>query len=231
MRRGWMWCGLLGVLGLMHVAWGQDFTTGLAAYWPADAGSGTTLADSTGNGHTATFGASTAAPTWMTGASCKIGAACVRFDGVNDIATFTGISLGTTYTLAMWVFPETGTAPDYGQLLGDLYLMHNTLQLNFWYTVDHFSTTSLTTTVWNHVAMVSSAGTITYYINGTTAGGPTGAPPMTAIDMGNNGSAEAFLGRLDDMRIYTRALTQADITALVAFTGAAASSRKRISAY
>jgi hypothetical protein len=54
---------------------------------------------------------------------------------------------------------------------------------------------------------------------------------MTAIDMGNNGSNEAYLGRLDDIRIYTRALTQNDITALVAFTGAAASNRKRISAY
>jgi Concanavalin A-like lectin/glucanases superfamily len=230
MVRGWVWYGLLGVLGLMRVASGQVFNDPIA-YWPADAGSGTTLADSTGNGHTATFGASTAAPTWLTGASCQIGAACVRFDGVNDIATFTGISLGTTYTLAMWVFMETGTPPQYGQLLGDLYVMQDTRQLNFWFTSDHRSTGSLTANTWQHAAMVSSGGTITFYINGISSGGATGAPAMTAIDMGNNGSSEAFLGRLDDIRIYTRALSQADITALVAFTGTAASSRKRISAY
>lgn len=69
---------------------------------------------------------------------------------------------------------------------------------------------------WNHVALVYSAGTATWYINGTAAG--SGPVAITASAQGAYIGAVTslnylFTGSMDEFRIWNTARTQADIQA------------------
>ena len=79
----------------------QIVPDGLVAYWTFDEGSGTTAADSSGNGNTAILENGTA---WSTGI---IGAGSVRMDGVDDRAIIRTASFGGAgdMTIAAWVNP------------------------------------------------------------------------------------------------------------------------------
>jgi hypothetical protein len=72
------------------------------------------------------------------------------------------------------------------------------------------------------VAVVSNAGNITFYVNGAPAGTDTGDPgdsgPSSGFseignDQGGGGTAP-FLGSMDDMRYYNRALSAAEVRQL-----------------
>jgi hypothetical protein len=73
------------------------------AWWKMDENIGSTSTyDSSGNGRTASFGASTAAPTWVTG---KQGSG-LKFDGTNDyLSTAAAIDLSSvsTITVEFWL--------------------------------------------------------------------------------------------------------------------------------
>ena len=92
----------------------------------------------------------------------------------------------------------------------------------------------LTLSTWNHVAVVSDASGMTIYINGTAAplaapAAPAGAPvakPLTSIGglasgvqlsvRGGtvafaDGLQDAFVGMLDEMRVWSKSLTASDI--------------------
>jgi hypothetical protein len=92
------------------------------------------------------------------------------------------------------------------------------------------SAAPLTTNAWHHVAVVLPAGatyTGTLFIDGapaaTTVGMTVHPAALTGTGtpfgyIGRSGFAQDpyFAGRIDDFRVYDRALTQADITALFA---------------
>jgi hypothetical protein len=200
-----------------------DIVTSLELRWKMDENTGTTLTDTTGHGHTGTFGASTAAPTWST--SCHAGS-CVAFDGANDVVTMTQMVTGTTFTWAAWVFPLT-SANTYAVLfvhLGNdgIWLMPaapNNRKLNYYYSsADHLSTGALTQDAWNHVAVVNNAGAVTFYINGSASGTATGGASFLADEMGADTGASglAFAGRIDEVWYFAgRALSGSDITELM----------------
>jgi hypothetical protein len=236
MRTSFALAGFLAwVLLAVPCGWAQDFTSNLLAYWPLNEGTGTTAVDVVG-GVTLTFTAAPGAPTWLSGASCKIGAACLSFDGTNDSATFPTVTTGTTWTYAAWIWPQSGaTGIDFGTLISDtivaIYLRHNTGNvLDTYFTgTSHVSSSGLTFDQWNHVAVSVQAGALQYYINGTAAGTVSSVPALDPNILGDDRFNEWFWGRMDDVRLYTRALTQADVQALMLFTGA--SSRRRVSLY
>ena len=69
---------------------------------------------------------------------------------------------------------------------------------------------------WQHVAMVFDGVTLKLYVNGVNVG-TTNTPSYTLqastapIIMGNNGYGEIFQGKMDEVRVWNRALPQAEI--------------------
>ena len=90
--------------------------SGLVAYWKFDEGSGTTAADSSGNGNTGTL---INGPLWTAG---RVGNA-LFFDGIDDNVTVldsTSLHLSSSFTLSAWVNP-TSTFTDYRSIVAKNY--------------------------------------------------------------------------------------------------------------
>jgi len=96
-----------------------------AAYWKFDEASGTTAADSSGNGNTGTL---TNGPTWASG---KVNGG-LSFDGVNDTVSVTSntsiTDITNNFTLSFWVNPQSTHEIDaeatsgYGGVSGQKYV-------------------------------------------------------------------------------------------------------------
>jgi len=85
------------------------------------------------------------------------------------------------------------------------------------------STDTTPNTAWTHVAARISGNNATLFLNGSAALGATGArsgPPSGVqsdpVTFGYAGFHTSFPGRLDDIRLFNRALSDADIAALAA---------------
>ena len=67
--------------------------------------------------------------------------------------------------------------------------------------------------VWVHHAVVKNAANLTYYRNGEVAGASTTTATIDAnpLYMGGDAAGERWRGRISDVRIYDRALTQQEV--------------------
>jgi hypothetical protein len=77
-----------------------------------------------------------------------------------------------------------------------------------------FPSVSSNLTTWAHYAMTLSSSTIRGYINGvqvTSVGGPAALPTFTANYLIGNDQNRMTNGKMDDIRIYNRALSAAEI--------------------
>ncbi|HAT68843.1 MAG TPA: hypothetical protein DCS20_04500 [Candidatus Yonathbacteria bacterium] len=188
---------------------------GLVAYWPFNEGVGSTAGDASGNGHTGTLKES---PTWTSG---KLGRA-LSFD-ISDRIAFTNIITGTTNTISVWIY-LTADCSNYSSIFAQdsvdglyCYQSGSDNKLDFWYTAtppDHFSNTALALNRWYHVAIVNNAGSATFYLNGVADGTVASAPSFNANTIGGDTSLETFPGKLDEVRLYNRALSASDVYAL-----------------
>jgi hypothetical protein len=196
---------------------------GLAAWWRFDEGSGGTTADSSGNGWTGTIdGAS-----WTTG---RRGGA-LDFDGTND-----AVSIGTVFdipsipfTLTAWVNPD-----DFGNwnkifskrdtTVGgnwrlDWELNNADGQVRLLGAVSIYFDYSPPLATWTHLAVVAQSGSTELYVNGTRVDTDGEFTPDTdaaaAVWIGKTGDDEdQFDGKIDDVRVYRRALSASEIQAL-----------------
>ena len=203
----------------------QDITTNLVGHWKFDETSGTTATDSSGANNTGTL---TNGPTWTTG---KIGNA-ISFDGSDDYVLINDLDLTGSFTVSMWALADNlgsgchGSAVmkryDYGfelcngQMLGQIGKGAGPgWAASTAYTIPQAG-------VWNHVTLTYDGTTARLYANGvqiTTALGAhvTNNNPLMIGAWDTVG--EFFDGIIDDVRIYNRALTSADISALYTYTG------------
>jgi hypothetical protein len=217
----------------------------LIAYWKFDETSGTTAADSTGNGNTGTL---QNGPVWTNG---LINGA-LSLDGVNDfLSTTIGQSGPNTFTASLW-FKTTTTSG--GKLIGfgdqqtgssagyDRHLyMNNAGQIYFGCcpggggaNVHAVNTTaSYNDGAWHHAAgMVSSAGML-LYVDGVLCASNLAVTSAQAFTgywkigydnlVGWPGAPTSyyFKGCLDDVRVYNRALSTAEVAALAGMTNSA----------
>ena len=79
-------------------------------------------------------------------------------------------------------------------------------------------TAALPLNTWTHLAVTFGAGTLRLYVNGVQVGtqavSGTLRTSADALTIGGNGVwSEWFAGLIDEVRIYNRALTQAEIQA------------------
>jgi hypothetical protein len=203
--------------------------SGLVAGWSFNEASGTSAADSSGNGNTATL---------INGVTRTAGSSGggLRFDGANDyIAVPNSPSLdisGTGLTLTMWINPAaaggdsvvlgkfwntTMTAPYYQYGLELAGGTTPTFQVGTTSGVLSASMGSaLAVNQWSHLAVVFNGSQVQYFVNGILL---TTAPlPATIAARGNslhvgadNNIWQFFNGSLDEVRIYNRALTAQEV--------------------
>jgi hypothetical protein len=208
---------------------------GLIAWWQMDDAPGDgVLDDSTGAGHTARCVIGVSCPTSVPG---KHGNA-MRFDGTQFARVTYGPWLGTSgpFTYAAWIyveqdFDQVAFARPVGSAVGDSWdaVTWSVASASGTCLEDADSSGANQATCggntplnqWTHVAGRWDGTTATLFMNGTNVGAK--ATPVIMFDTHdliigsdeNTGApAYQFHGRVDDLRLYNRALTDAEIAAL-----------------
>ena len=187
---------------------------GLVGYWSMDEGTSTIAHDFSGNKNNGTINGTA---TWISG---KLGKA-LSFNGSTNVDMGTGMA-GTfpAMTISAWVNPssfaswraivQTANAGDRA-----LYLQDNHVQL---YSSCN-STGTVSSTGWTFVtATIDGSDNIIYYINGSSSGGCNSGSHRVVeylhISGINTGDSENFVGSIDEVRVYNRALSAAEVLAL-----------------
>jgi chitodextrinase len=197
--------------------------SGVVGAWGFSEGSGTTTADASGNGNAGTI----TGATWT--AQGRHGNA-LSFNGAGNVvrvASSTSLNLTTGMTLSAWIRP---TAAQSGwrtilQRQADAYFLsasngdplHPAGGGTFGGSTEFVGgPTANPVNTWTHVALTYDLATLRLYVNGTQVAthGATGAIQTTTNPLwigGNSPYGEYFQGLIDEVRVYKRALTQAEI--------------------
>lgn len=202
---------------------------GLLAWWKMDEAGGATAFDSSGNGLNATASSANFVTGYLSNA--------MNFNGSSATATFPSPDTGQI-TLAAWVradgqgnsaFPRILDTPGYRLFFRFDNQGSNGFDFATYSTGngDWFSgANTISTGAWYHIAATydrsSFANLPALYVNGaqtsiTTITDPSGTqPPYTGTGyIGNkSGLSRAWKGAIDDLRIYNRLLTSAEIKTL-----------------
>ncbi|MEU1191262.1 LamG domain-containing protein [Streptomyces sp. NPDC005859] len=208
-------------------------TASYGAAWPLDEGAGTISADATNHANTATL---KAGASWTTG---KVGPNAVSLTGGStsyvDIPT-TAIDTSASYSVATWVKLNSLTGNQTFASIDGNSISPFYLQLSggtFAFTVRSADSTGSTykqvtggtpaTGTWYQVTGVydSGAGAIKLYVNGVLQGttpfsSAWKATGHTAIGRAkwNGGNVDFTNGAIDDVRMYSKALTGQEAVAL-----------------
>ena len=189
----------------------------LEAYWKGDS-----TADTMGS-HPATFNS-----------GVTIGAGTGKFGDSWDFATTASyVSLASptpntsTFTAMAWAYnlrPDSAYRTLFyngvGGVIGGMhFLTEPTSALAGTYANTTFTSTgtalaAASYTGWHHYAVVGSGGTFTLYVDGASIGSVTPTWPGTfaIAEIGGDSYGEGFAERLDDVAVWSRALTSTEIT-------------------
>ncbi|HKQ60227.1 MAG TPA: LamG-like jellyroll fold domain-containing protein [Candidatus Polarisedimenticolaceae bacterium] len=212
---------------------------GAAAAYSFQEGSGGTTADASGNGNTGTL---VGGPTWTTG---RVGNA-LAFDGLDDYVNLgNGASLRITgsLTLAAWINPTAFPIDDAaiiskrdGNTVGfqlDATRDTGARTIGFKLTnsagvsMIRYGTALIQTGQWYHVAGVYDAAAQTLHVywngqlnDGSSSGAVTGSQRDSSVEVSVGRrpglAGREFHGKIDEVRIFARALSASEIQALAA---------------
>jgi hypothetical protein len=200
----------------------------LVGWWKLDEGSGTLVLDNSGHGNNGTLRGN---PQWVVGHDDD----ALEFDGVGDYVEVphdASLTVDTEVSVMAWIYTEryNSSGGDWQAILAK---SNDPRSYSFYTYVNgtlHFSvgpggayvgsnsTGQVPLNEWAHVCAMVVDGHHQYYINGEDAGtGGTGTIPPGAADtatvmigMTHEGGNE-FLGMIDDVRIYNKALSQDEV--------------------
>ena len=200
---------------------------GLVGWWRFDEGNGTVAYDSSGNGHDGNL---TNGPTWTTG---KIGGA-LSFDGVDDYFDLGNSDLlknKSNLTTSLWLWTNETRSGNMELICLNLVytttIYTNNSKNHFnsgngsnWY--GGFETQgSISLSKWEHLATTLDSSGIKIFINGildtTKSNNSIGASNYkTTFGAKDSGGSvvNCYKGLIDDVRIYDRTLSAAEVQAL-----------------
>lgn len=230
--------GLLAIFLLWAVPALADITTNLTLWWPLDDGSGTSATDSSGNGRTGTL---VNGPAWTI--TCQVNG-CLTLTNtslqvVTNATAFSSLLSGTDGTMAAWVklmgTPRTAGEPyDLDGVIADssgylgitvgIATAHGSLDRLWIWNYDGTITlvgVPYTVGTWIHVAWVHTGGNLLAYANGTlvtSVSSGTTANLAGTVRVGGNYTAAYLEGLVDEIRMYSRALSAGDILALYQYS-------------
>ncbi len=183
-------------------------------------GSGTVVTDVSGNGNNGTISGAT----WTT--SGKYGNALI-FNGTNALVTINNaasLQLTSGMTLEAWVYPTTvsNKSRDVIYKGNDNYYLEGSTNnsrrpaLGGTFGSPIYGTAALTANTWTHLAGTYDGATMSLYINGVqvTSRAQTGAIATSTNPLQIGGDSiygQYFAGRIDEVRVYNRALGAAEI--------------------
>jgi hypothetical protein len=212
---------------------------GLVGYWSFNEGSSTRATDFSGNGNTGTT-TSPGIPTWTSG---KRGAA-LDFDGTDDyvgVASSTSLSPTSAVTIAARVYArdwnDTGKIvckknvsdllPDYcltTTQTGGAHLRVMVTGTDGLFLSDFTDIAVPSTSAWHHIVATFDSSATSVYVDGVYQGGETpnagairtngGVLNIGSTDFAVNGALDGFNGKIDEVRVYNRALTASEVARL-----------------
>ncbi len=201
----------------------------LVAYWPFDEGAGTVANDLSQNGYDGTLVGGTS---WTDG----IYGSALQFNG-SDAYVETGqtfLNALNGFTLAGWV--SASNVGSYASLFGqnDLvefgFTSENGGQLGTWMVGNDWAFIGadypFTYPSWHHVVLAGDASRVVIYIDGQEAAsdeggmvsGSSGFPFKIGAGVFNT-DGDPFLGEIDDVWLFSRALNQEEIQSLMPASG------------
>lgn len=210
--------------GYITVSAASASTGGLVAAYNFEEASGATVVDASGKGNHGTIKEAARS------ASGKFGRT-LSFDGVNDWVTVNdsnSLDLTNGMTLAAWVYP-TATMSSWrnvllkeqsGGLAYALYANSDSNQpiasLNVGGDQNLPGGSALTANTWTHLAATYDGAAERLYVNGNQVASKAQTGNMTvssgALRIGGNSVwSEFFKGRIDEIRIYNRALSATEL--------------------
>jgi hypothetical protein len=207
---------------------------GLTGYWKFDEGTGTSTTDASGNGNT---GVLTNGPGWTTGLVNN----ALSFGGTSyvDMGSPTSLTATDALTITAWIYPTgPGTNGTTGGTIvskeGEYVLARfpdGTIQWGLantnpgWVFVNTGYVAPLNE--WTHIALVYSNWSVQTYANGLLVHTFNGAgvigdqyPGMNSFRVGGREVApQVFQGKIDEVRVYNRGLSAADVENLAPAAG------------
>jgi hypothetical protein len=191
----------------------------LVGWWKFDEGYGTTAIDWSGHGNDGTLQGD---PQWVDG----IINGALEFNG-NDFVTMDGVAddmTGNNMSMGAWI--KFSNTSEEGILCvntggrGNVILMeHDGAQIGMWESsYEVYSGVNVNDGKWHHVMYTRSGATGFLYVDGVLTGTHTADFALSSSDLWSvgqewdgGGPSEFFNGTVDDVRIYNKVLTEAEV--------------------
>jgi Concanavalin A-like lectin/glucanases superfamily len=209
---------------------------GLVGYWPFDDGNGNKARDNSGNGNHGTLTNMETGVDWISPANAKIkfyNPTALDFDGSNDdvVTNSRAISGTATFTMAAWVkfssLSITYAVPFWNGVdsttagFGVGYRKPSSRVLYAGWGSSTAEVTGVTSNdnQWYHVVSTFDGSRHRFYIDGVSQGSASYSSSnftsgVTTFGNLTSGSTYPFHGRIDDVRIYDRALSASEVATL-----------------
>lgn len=194
--------------------------------WLFTEGSGTTVDDSSSGSNVGTF-KGTGEPAWYNTSTPAGIDWAVDFDGTDDYISFaSNINAGgDKLTIVAWVNPDIGDTWKHIVSQHDDFTMaqgntNHTVRcaINGTFGSDY----AISEEAWTHVACVYNGSTLTTYVNGAAQSGPTsisgnvGTSGTFLLGKYSGSSGFEFNGKLAEVGIFNRELSEAEIDDIIA---------------
>jgi hypothetical protein len=199
-------------------------------YWTFDEGTGSTTYDYSGQNATGSWQGTASGNNNTYYTAGKVGGYAGQFDGTNNWVAIPNIARANQFTDMAWIKPNltVGCTSEnicaiisqyFSVFPGSSYLAYydNGLTPSGWFKTNNGV---IGNNVWQHVALTYDGSNVNLYINGSLS---AQAPASRTGALGSRsciGSAScaaasrSFNGPIDDVRIYSRALSTAEIAAI-----------------
>jgi hypothetical protein len=202
------------------------FMSDLVAYWKFDEGTGTTVADYSGNRNTGTL---INGPQWTAGVSGK----GLYFDGTDDNITVlnsNSLNPSNAFTVTAWVNPAA-TFTDFRSIVVKNYKYYLYSSVTGYCgdggPLGGFNE-AINTTVcelppllvgsWTHLSLTYDGSMLTLYRDGVAVATSTASGALQAttgdLQIGASEYGEFFKGLIDEVRVYNRPLSSAEVQAI-----------------